>query len=206
MIWKRLLIVLICCNSVDSIVCSAECGSSPAKEINLDLWSRRSLSLPDRRWKFLSVGPHSSEQRAALYIQNTDGSKKWLVGWIERNGTAFWSEDSKRLFLRDEYAADDTNIRIFDVTGTVPKEIKGLDSSIRNAIFARIPQNKTTQWLYYPKVCFAANNSSTIIVVADAPLVPKEGSGSGRPFSVKLTVNLITLQIVDSASQRTRQP
>lgn|SRR2546422_6929191 len=206
MIWKRLLIVLICCNSVNSIVCSAECGSSPAKEINLDLWSRRSLSSPDRRWKFLSVGPYSSEQRAALYIQNADSSKKWLVGWIERNGTAFWSEDSKRLFLRDEYAADDTKIRVFDVTGTVPKEIKGLDSSIQNAIFARIPQNKTTQWLYYPKVCFAANDSSTIIVVADAPLVPKEGSGSGRPFNVKLTVNLIILQIVDSASQHTRQP
>jgi len=187
MIWKRLLIVLICCNSVNSIVCSAECGSSPAKEINLDLWSRRSLS-------------------SALYIQNADSSKKWLVGWIERNGTAFWSEDSKRLFLRDEYAADDTKIRVFDVTGTVPKEIKGLDSSIQNAIFARIPQNKTTQWLYYPKVCFAANDSSTIIVVADAPLVPKEGSGSGRPFNVKLTVNLIILQIVDSASQHTRQP
>jgi len=167
--------------------------------VNLDLWSKRSLLSPDQRWRFLSVGPHSAEKRAPLYIQNTEISKKWLVGWIERNGTVFWSGDSKRLFLRDEYAADDTKIRVFDLTGAVPKEIKGLDDKIQKALFAHIPQDKTTQWLYYPEVCFAANNSSTIIVVADAPLVPLNASGSGRPFRVKLTVNLVTRQVVDAA-------
>ena len=101
--------------------------------------------------------------------------------------------------LRDEYAADDTKIRVFEVTGAAPKEIKGLDDKIQKALFAHIPQNKTTQWLYYPEVCFAANDSSTIILVADAPLVPKKGSGSGRPFSVKLTANLVTRQVVDAA-------
>jgi hypothetical protein len=103
------------------------------------------------------------------------------------------------LFLRDEFAADDTKIRVFDVTGAVPKEIKGLDDKIQKALFARIPQDKTTQWLYYPEVCFAANDSSTIIVVANAPLVPLNASGSGRPFRVKLTVNLVTRQVVDAA-------
>jgi len=110
------------------------------------------------------------------------------------------------LFLRDEYAADDTKIRVFDLTGPVPKEIKGLDSRIEGAILARIPRNKATQWLYYPKVRFAANDSSTIVLVADAPLVPKEESGSGRPFRVKLTVNVITRQVIDSVPQSTRLP
>jgi hypothetical protein len=178
---------------------STECDGAPAKEVNLDLWSTRSLLSPDQRWKFLSVGPNSPEKKAPLYIQNSEISKKWLVGWLERNGTAFWSGDSKRLFLRDEYAADDTKIRVFDVTGAVPKEIKGLNDKIQKALSTHIPSNKTTQWLYYPEACFAANDSSTIIVVADAPLVPKKESGSGVSFSLKLTVNLVTLQVVDAA-------
>ncbi len=120
------------------------------------------------------------------------------MGWIERKGIVFWSEDSKRLFLRDEYAADDTKIRVFDLTGPAPEEIKGLNHRIQNAIFAHIPANKTTQWLYYPQACFADNDSSTIILVVDAPLVPKAESGSGKPFSLRLTVNLITLQVTDS--------
>lgn len=183
---------------------STECDSVPAKKVNLDLWSTRSLLSPDQRWKFLSVGPHSPEKPAPLYIQNTESSKKWLIGWIDRNGTAFWSGDSKRLFLRDEYAADDTRIRVFDLSGAVPKEVKGLDDKIQKALFAHIPKNKTTQWLYYPEVCFAANDSSTIIVLADAPLVPEEGSGSGKPFRAKLTVNVVTKRVID-AVPRSRQ-
>lgn len=196
---KRFLLALTLLSSITGDSLAAECDSTPAKEVNLDLWSKRSLLSPDQRWRFLSVGSHSPGKRAPLYIQNTEISKKWLVGWIERNGTAFWSGDSKRLFLRDEYAADDTRIRVFDVTGAVPKEIKGLDDKIQKALFAHVPQDKATQWLYYPEACFAANDSSTIIVVADAPLVPLNASGSGRPFRVKLTVNLVTRQIVDAA-------
>jgi hypothetical protein len=101
--------------------------------------------------------------------------------------------------LRDEYAADDTKIRVFDVTGAIPKEIEGLDDKIQKALFAHIPKNKTTLWLYYPEVCFAANDSATIIVVADAPLVPKKESGSGIPFNVKVTVNVVTGTVVDTA-------
>lgn len=197
---KRFLLALILLSSITDVGLCTECDSTPAEKVNLDLWSTRSLLSPDQRWKFLSVGPHSPERRAPLYIQNTESSKKWIVGWLERNGTAFWSGDSKRLFLRDEYAADDMKIRVFDVTGAVPKEIKGLDDKIQKALFAHIPQNKTTQWLYYPEVCFAANDSSTIIVVADAPLVPKKESGSGKPFGLKLIVNLDPLHVVDSVS------
>lgn len=198
----RLLLALVLLSSVTNVGFATECDRTPAKEINLDLWSTRSLLSPDRGWRFLSVGPHSPQKKAPLYIQNAEISKKWLVGWIERNGTAFWSGDSRRLFLRDEYAADDTKIRVFDVTGAVPEEIKGLDDKIHKALFAHIPQNKTTQWLYYPEVCFAANDSSTIIVVADAPLVPKKESGSGRPFNMKLTINLVTRQVTAAPMSR----
>lgn len=199
MLPTRFFFTLVFLLSVANVGFSAECDSTPVKKVNLDLWSSRSVLSPDQKWKFLSVGPHSPERKAALYIQNTERSEKWLVGWIERNGTAFWSADSKRLFLRDEYAADDTKIRVFDVTGAAPKEVKGLDDKIHEALSAYIPQNKATQWLYYPEVCFSVNDSSTIIVVADAPLVPKKGSGSGKPFDVKLTVNVVSPEVVDSA-------
>jgi len=194
MFWKRIAIITIFLTSAVPLALAAECG--PAKSINLDLWSTRSLPSPNHFWRFISIGSNSPKQKAALYIQNIHTGQRWSVGPIERSGTAFWSEDSKRVFLRDEYAADYTRIRVFDVSGTAPREIKGLDGTIRKAVFARIPDNETTLWLYYPRVCFAARDSSTIVVVADAPLVPKTESGSGKPFRLKITVNLNTLQIV----------
>jgi hypothetical protein len=44
-------------------------------------------------------------------------------------------------------------------------------------------------------VCFAASDSSTIIVLADAPLAPKEG-GPGVSFDLRLTVNVATGQVL----------
>jgi len=111
----------------------------------------------------------------------------------------FWSQDSKRLFLRDQYAADDTKIRVFDVSAGTPVEINGLDGAIQKALFTHIPKNKTTQWLYYLEACFAADDSSMVIVIADAPLIPKKGSGSGTSFDLKLTVNVLTRQVLDVA-------
>jgi len=178
---------------------AAECVNLPAKVINLDLASRKSLLSPDQEWQIISVGSDSSEQAATLSIQNKRTSQKWNVGSIERHATAFWSEDSKRLFLRDSYAADDTKIRVFDFSGPRPKEIKGLDESIRKAIFSRIPEDEVTQWLYYPKACFAANDSDTIILVADVPLTKKRESSEGKPFKLKLTVNIISFQILIEA-------
>jgi hypothetical protein len=196
---KRLFIAWVFVAFLAMPLFPAECSSTPKHEINLYSGSNASLLSPDRQWKLVTVGSNS-EGKAVLYIQNTSNSKKWTIGWIERDGTAFWSDDSKRLFLRDEYAADDTRIRVFEVTGPLPKEIKGLNGRIEMAIFSHIPPNKTTQWLYFPSVCFAANDSSTIILIADAPLVPKRASGSGTPFGVKVTVNLITLEIGSTIS------
>jgi hypothetical protein len=173
---------------------AAQCESTPLKRVNLTQFSTTSLLSPDHKWEFLSIGPNSPDKEALLYIQNADSSTKWLLGSMERNGTAFWSKDSKRLFLRDEYAADDTKIRIFDMTGKMPQEIKDLNDKIEKALLAHVPKDKITQWVYYPEVCFA-DDSSTIIVLADAPLDPKEG-GSGMPFDLKLTVNVVTGQVL----------
>jgi hypothetical protein len=195
MFWKNTIIASAIWVWMAGGTFAAECGNPTAKAINLDLASTRSLLSPDHQWRFTSVGPNSLGQVAVLYIQNRKTFQKWNIGSIERDGRAFWSEDSKRLFLRDEFAADDTKIRVFDVTGTRPKEIKGLDNGIRKAIYSRIPNDETPQWLYYPKACFAANDSETVILVADAPLNKKRESSVGMDFKLKVTVNLISLGI-----------
>jgi hypothetical protein len=199
MLWKKTLILIALWAWMAGDTFAAECVNPPAKAINLDLASTRSLLSPDQQWRFTSVGPNSLGQVAVLYIQNRKTFQKWTVGSIERDGRAFWSEDSKRLFLKDEFAADDTKIRVFEVTGTRPKEIKGLDNSIRKAIFSRIPEDEATQWLYYPKACFAANDPDTVILVADAPLTKKRESSEGKDFRLKVTVNLISFQILIEA-------
>lgn len=175
---------------------ATDCNGRPAKGLNLYVGFTGSLLSPDQRWQFMSVGNESSGRGAALYMRNVQSSRKWNVGWIERNGTAYWSDDSKWLLLRDEFAADDTKLRAINVTGDGPKEISGLDGRIRKAIFAKIPPNETTLWLYYPEVCFGSGKSPTIIVTGDAPLVPKSESGSGKPFRLRLTVDLDPLQVL----------
>lgn len=199
MLWKKILTLIALCAWMASDAIAAECDNPSAKAINLDLASTRSLLSPDQQWRFTSLGQEFLGQVAVIYIQNRKTLQKWTVGSIERDGRAFWSADSKRLFLRDEFAADDTKIRVFDVTGTRPKEIKGLDNRIRKAIFSRIPEDEATQWLYYPKACFAANDSDTVILVADAPLTKKRESSEGKDFRLKVTVNVISFQILIEA-------
>ena len=46
--------------------------------------------------------------------------------------------------------ADDTKIRVFDVTGPQPREVDGLDRKIRKEINAHIPTDESTLWLVYP--------------------------------------------------------
>jgi len=166
-----------------------------SKSVNLDLWSTRSLSSPDGQWRFTGVGPKSAETAAPLYIENLHTGQKWEVGSIERDATAFWSGDSRRLFLRDEYAADDTHIRVFELTTETPKQIRGLDHSIRKAVFRHISSEETTLWLTYPQVCFAETTSSTILLTADAPRVPMSVSGPGKTLNMRLAVDLATLKV-----------
>jgi hypothetical protein len=206
MIWKWSLVSLVLWPWIASCAFAAECGSRPAKAINLDTASTRSLLSPDRQWRFIGIAPKSFDQAATLSIRNTRSSRKWTVGSLERHGRAFWSDDSKRLFLRDQYTADDTKIRIFDFTGPVPKEIKGLDDRMRSAIHSRIPQDESTLWLYYPQVCFAENDSSMIIVVANIPVVRKRQNSEGKDFSLKLAVALMSLQVAISGPKAPRFP
>ena len=133
--------------------------------------------------------PENSQTAAPLYIENLHTGQKWEVGSIERDATAFWSGDSRRLFLRDEYAADDTHIRVFELTTETPKEILGLDDRIRKAVFRHISSEETTLWLTYPQVCFAETSSSTILLTADAPRVPMAVSGPGKTLNVRLAVH-----------------
>lgn len=194
MFLRRLALLIVLGTLAVGLTFAADCGQT-TRRIGIDLWSTKSLSSPDRRWLFTSVGPKSAESVARLYIENRRTHQKWEVGSIERDGTVFWSDDSRRVFLRDEYAVDDTKIRLFDVTGHVPKEVTGLDDSIRDAVFRHISVDETTLWLYYPEVCFGATNSSTILLTADAPRVPITGSGSGKGLALKLAVDVASLKV-----------
>lgn len=195
--YVMILSLLLACPA--RLTFSQECSSSSKNVLSFAPWSTKSLPSPDQRWRLVEVATKSANENAALYTQDTRSSQRWEIAAIERSGIAFWSEDSRRILLRDQYAADDTRIRVFEVSASGPKEIKGLDHKIRQAIYRRIPQNETTLWLYYPHVCFATNDSSTIIAVADAPVVLKLENSKGKDFDLKLIVHLSSLHILVSA-------
>jgi hypothetical protein len=191
---RRLTLLLVLLGSASVPSFAGDCAQV-AKRVNLDLWSTKSLSSPDGQWRFIGIGPKSAETVAPLYMENLHTGEKWEVGSIERDATAFWSGDSRRLFLRDEYAADDTHIRVFELTGEAPQEIPGLDHSIRKAVFRHISADETTLWLTYPQVCFAKTSSSTILLTADAPRVPMAVTGPGKTLNMRLAVDLVTLKV-----------
>lgn len=191
---KQVLVFLTLWTCGISGAYAAQCNNVSVNEADVNAGSTRSVLSPDGQWKFVIIA-RTPPGSAALYIENTRSSKKWNIGFLERSGMVVWSEDSRKVLLRDSYVADDTRIRAFEVARSAPKEIEGVDHRIRRAIFARIPENETIQWLYYPEVCFAAGDSSTIILSADLPLVPKRKSGKGKSFGLKLTVSLISSQI-----------
>ncbi len=60
-----------------------------------------SLGIHEYGIKDLGAQCHAAVARSA----DEAAMEHWF---LERNGTVFWSQDSKRLLLRDEYAADDT--------------------------------------------------------------------------------------------------
>src|SRR5215469_16488449 len=91
-------VFLICAPDVGF---GAQCDRTTPKQVNLTQFSTKSLLSPDHRWEFFSIGPNVPSKQALLYVQDAESSKKWPLGLIERNGTAFCSKDSKRLFLRD---------------------------------------------------------------------------------------------------------
>src|ERR1035441_11097104 len=95
MIVQRMaLSVLLCFGAFISAcltqsIAASECAVTVA-EVNLDLWSTRSLVSPDRRWNFVSIGPMSADRKALLYIRKTATAQQWNVGALERDGTERW--------------------------------------------------------------------------------------------------------------------
>jgi len=133
-------------------------------------------------------------------ILNYETKKRWNIGSLDRNGTVLWSYDSKRLILRDEYAADDTRLRVFDLTGSGPQELHGLDRSIKRVVSTHTPRTEESLWITYPQVCFSDGNSSLVLLTVDAPHAPRSG-GSGKNFRLRLSIDLTT-QLVQQYEDR----
>jgi hypothetical protein len=183
-----------------------ECDRNPPPRANLTNGSSDSLVSPDGKWRLkTTAGKSVDEFQSTIYVEDTRSPRKWVFGSIKRWGTAFWSQDSERLFLLDAYAADEMRIRVFDVTGTVPKEIEGVNRVMQRAVFARIPKDEETLWFTYPKICFADGDSSAVIVTVDAPLALKTG-GPGKDFRLKITFNLNSHDIQVSGPAAPRSP
>ncbi len=156
--------------------------------------ARVSLSSPDRNWEFVSEGSKSWKSEAKLHLLDRQTKRMWNVGLLGRNGTAFWSSDGKELLLRDEYAADDMKLRVFNLIGPRPQEIHGLDRAIKRAVFSQVPNHDSTLWITYPEVCFSADKSSMILLTVDAPHAPSRG-GSGTDLRMRLIIDLSTLRV-----------
>jgi len=130
--------------------------------------ARVSLLSPDRSWEFVSVGSPTWQQDAVLQLLNRQTNRSWIIGSLGRDAIAFWSLDGKEMLLKDEYAADDMKLRVFNVVGPRPQEAHGLDRAIKRAILSHIPIHDSTLWITYPEVCFSAEKSSMILLTVDA--------------------------------------
>lgn len=173
---------------------ASDCAA-PGKTVSFSHGEARvSFLSPDHRWEFTSMGSKTWEHSATLQLLDQQTKRRWNIGSLERNGTVFWSQDSKRLLLRDEYAADDTRIHVFYLEGSDPQEIHGLDRSVKRAISSHLPPDQTTLWVTYPHVCFSSGSSSTILLTVDAPHAPSRG-GEGTGMRLSLAVNLSPLEI-----------
>jgi hypothetical protein len=179
---------------------ASDCGA-PGKEVDFTHGEARVLVLsPDHRWEFISGGSETWKHSAKLVMLDYQTKKRWNIGSLDRNGTVFWSDDSKRLILRDEYAADDTRLRVFDLTDSGPEELYGLDRSIKRVVSSHTPQSEESLWITYPQVCFSDGNSSLILLTVDAPHAPRSG-GSGKSFRLRLIIDLTT-QLVHEYEDR----
>jgi hypothetical protein len=173
---------------------AAECSATNPAQIGLNLSTPRTLLSPDKKWKVLSIPGKSFDQDGNVFIAQADGPKKWRIDYLKRRGTVFFSDDSKYLVYRDEFLPIDTAIRAFDLTGAEPHEIKHIDNNVRRAISDQIPKHMGAEYVHYPDFCFAAGDSSTFILLADTPILPRWHRGIGTPFYTRVEVNLRTAQ------------
>jgi len=191
--------------SASQVVLASDCAV-PSTAI----WFRhmdRSVSVPspDARWRFVSTGTGSPDDDASLRILSNTPHHIWHFGRLQRNGTAFWSEDSKWLILRDEYAADDTKIRLFDLNLSSPREIRGLDTRVKRHVLRHVPSGHSTLWITYPRICFLSGDTSRVLMRVDAPFAPDTG-GSGTDMVIDLSIELAKGKITEVAVRRNNGP
>jgi hypothetical protein len=171
------------------------CSGTPAAETNLDLGSTKSVICPDQQWKFVSIATKSPDQNA-IYTSRTHIAL--------RSGTSVRWNATERCFgaraARERFFEILTQLMTQESGPLISpvqrqEKLRGLDRAIRQAIFARIPKNETTLWLYYRKACFSADDSSTILVSANLPLALKNEDSKGKSFGLTLTINLTLLRL-----------
>jgi hypothetical protein len=192
-----LILVALIAKSVSASDCSIPSATKSFSHMDRSV----SLPSPDARWQFLSTGTGSPDEDALLQLVNSKTHRSWHFGQLGRNGTAFWSQDSKWLILIDEYAADDTKIRLFDLNLSSPREVHGLDARVKHHVLNHVPSRHSTLWITYPKVCFISGDSSRISRTVDAPFVPNVG-GSGTGMKVDLSIQMATGKISEIAVHR----
>ena len=124
----------------------AVCSSSRPAAVNLNLSTPRTVISPDEKWKVLGVPGKNVFTDASVFIATGSGEKKWRIDWLHHRGSAWFSDDSHWLVLRDDFAKDDTALRAWDLSGDSPREIKHVDANIRRAIEKQIPKGMAAEW------------------------------------------------------------
>jgi hypothetical protein len=176
------------------------CSSSHSSAVSLNLSTPRTLISPDEKWKLLGVPGKTVFDSASVFIESrnaagpsaaaADKPKKWRIDWLHHRGAAWFSDDSRWLVFRDEFAKDDTALRAFDLSGDAPREIHHLDDHVRRAIQKQIPKGMAAEWVKYPDVCFADGAPNTFLVLSDTPVLPRWSRQKGKPFFLHIEVTL----------------
>ncbi|MGD0306298.1 MAG: hypothetical protein ABSC71_15845 [Candidatus Acidiferrales bacterium] len=180
---------------------ASECASHAGPQIEVNSSTPRSLDSPDKKWKLYSVPGHSFSDDASVFLSLADTNKKWRIVYLKRRGTAFFSDDSHWLVFRDDYLTVDSFILAFDLSGSAPKEIKRINTAVRDAIAARIPKGMMAEYVHYPDFCFATATTgapTTVILLSDTPVLQRPtfyfgyGThlGKGAPFFLTIEVTL----------------
>ena len=180
---------------------ASECPSHAGPQIEVNTSTPRSLDSPDKKWRLYSVPGHTFSDDASVFLSLADTNKKWRIDWLKRRGMAYFSEDSRWLVFRDDYIPIDSFLLAYDLSGSSPKEIKHINTSVRDAIAARIPKGMMAEYVHYPDFCFAiaaAGAPTTVILLSDTPVLHRPtfyfgyGThlGKGAPFFLRIEVTL----------------
>jgi hypothetical protein len=189
---------VVCALALGQIARAAECMAKPAVSIELNSSTPRSLDSPDKKWRIYSVPGHSFSDDASVFLSVADTDKKWRVVWMKRRGMAYFSDDSHWLVFRDDYLVDDSFFLVYDLSGSSPKEIKHVNSSVREAIAARIPKGMMAEYVRYPDFCFSSGTAASFILLSDTPVLKRPTlyfgygyhPGKGVPFFLRIEVTL----------------